>query len=242
MSPFASLVQRHEREEEMDALDLPEARYQRVLDQLARVNTVTLSRRPPLVFVRKVLAAVPEGAPPLRLLDVGFGHGDLLRAIAGLARRMRRAVTLVGVDLNPRSVGAARAATPPALRIEWITGDHAALAGQGWHLIVSSLVTHHMCDAERIAFLRFMESEAAVGWMVSDLHRRRLPFVGFPVLAALLGVDPIVRRDGQLSIARSFRPVEWHRMLAAAGIEGARVSRRFPWRLCVERIKSPLGP
>jgi hypothetical protein len=125
------------------------------------------------------------------------------------------------------------------MAIEWITGDHAALASQGWHVIVSSLVTHHMSDAERVAFLRFMEAEASVGWLVSDLHRRRLPFVGFPVLATLLGVDPIVRRDGQLSIARSFRPAEWQRMLDAAGIRGARVRRRFPWRLCVERIKSP---
>jgi 2-polyprenyl-3-methyl-5-hydroxy-6-metoxy-1,4-benzoquinol methylase len=239
MSPFASLAQRHEREEEMDALSLPEARYQRVLVHLARVNTVTLSRRPPLAFVRRILTALPEGSPPLRLLDVGFGHGDLLRAIARLAAQMRRGVVLVGVDLNPRSATAARAATPPTLAIEWITGDHEALAGQGWDVIVSSLVTHHMHDAERIAFLRFMEAEAAIGWLVSDLHRRRLPFVGFPVLAALLGVDPIVRRDGQLSIARSFRPAEWRRMLAAAGIEGAQVRRRFPWRLCVERIKPP---
>jgi hypothetical protein len=105
-------------------------------------------------------------------------------------------------------------------------------------VILSSLVTHHMSDAERIAFLRFMEAEASVGWMVSDLHRRRLPFVGFPALAALLGVDPIVRRDGQLSIARSFRPAEWRGMLATAGIEGAVVRRRFPWRLCVERARS----
>jgi 2-polyprenyl-3-methyl-5-hydroxy-6-metoxy-1,4-benzoquinol methylase len=223
----------------MDALDLPEVRYRRVLDHLARVNTVTLSRRPPLAFVRRILASVPRGAPPIRLLDVGFGHGDLLRAIARLAMRMQRAVVLVGVDLNPRSAAAARAATPPTLAIDWVTGDHRSLAGQGWHVIVSSLVTHHMHDAERIAFLRFMEAEASVGWLVSDLHRRRLPFIGFPVLATLLRVDPIVRRDGQLSIARSFRPDEWQRMLGAAGIESARVRRRFPWRLCVERIKRP---
>ena len=47
--------------------------------------------------------------PAFRLLDVGFGHGDMLRAIARWARRRGIAVDLVGVDLNPKSEAAARA-------------------------------------------------------------------------------------------------------------------------------------
>src|SRR3546814_14108014 len=88
-------------------------------------------------------------------------------------------------------------------------------------IILSSLVSHHMTPAQRSEFLRFMESEAARGWLVNDLHRQRLPFAGYPLLASLALVDPIVRRDGQLSVGRSFRRAEW---AAKIGRESCRES------------------
>lgn len=237
MNPFTSLAMPVQREEEMDAATLPDERYARVIADLARINALTLAARPTLAFFRRIAQLRGASAEPLRLLDVGFGHGDMLRRIARLALRLGIAVELVGVDLNHRSEAAARAATPQNLPIRYVTGDYHDLAGQGWDMIVSSLVAHHMSMSERIDFLRFMESEAARGWLVNDLHRQRLPFIGYPLLATLALVDPIVRRDGQLSIARSFRADEWLSMLAEAGIEGARIRRWFPWRLCVERFK-----
>jgi SAM-dependent methyltransferase len=237
MNPFTPLAKRLEQEEEMDAADLPDERYARVLAHLSRVNLVTLAQRPTLAFVKQIMDLTRDGSRPLRLLDVGFGHGDMLRAIARLAGQRGRSVELVGVDLNPRSELAARAATDSALPIRWITGDYRDLAGQGWDMVISSLVAHHMSDGERIAFLRFMEVESRHGWLVNDLHRQRIPFAGYPLLASLLLVDPIVRRDGQLSVGRSFRAHEWQAMLAEAGIDGAKVHRWFPWRLCVEHIR-----
>lgn len=241
MTPFTPLSQRLTQEEEMDALTLPDDHYARVLRHLSRVNLVTLAHRPTLSFVNTIMDLTQGRAEPLRLLDVGFGHGDMLRAIARLAARRGRAVDLVGVDLNPRSEQAARAATDSALPIRWITGDYRDLSAkatgeQAWDIVISSLVTHHMDDAQRREFLRFMENEARAGWLINDLHRQRLPFAGYPLLASLLLVDPIVRRDGQLSVGRSFRRAEWTAMLGDAGITVARVRRWFPYRLCVERI------
>ena len=237
MNPFTPLANRIEMDEEMDAVSLPDVHYARVLSHLSRVNRVTLAQRPTLAFVSKIMRLSNDAATPLRLLDVGFGHGDMLRAIAGLAARHGRTVELVGVDLNPRSESAARAATPATMPIRWITGDYRDLAGQGWDMIISSLVAHHMSDDERDDFLRFMDAQAARGWLVYDLHRQRIPFAGYPLLATMLLVDPIVRRDGQLSVGRSFRRHEWMTMLDRAGINGATISRWFPYRLCVERIR-----
>ena len=237
MNPLASLDGRMDREEEMDAANLSDMRYIRVIGHLSRINALTLAARPTLAFFRKIakLRGASDGA--LRLLDVGFGHGDMLRRIARAAGQMGVPVELTGIDLNRRSEAAARAATSAELPIRFVTGDYRDLAGESWDMIVSSLVTHHMSDTERRDFLCFMEAEARAGWLVNDLHRRRLPFVGYPALATLALVDPIVRRDGQLSIARSFRADEWRAMLADAGIANAVVRRWFPYRLCVERIK-----
>ena len=227
------LAARAEAEELMDADDLPADTYAAVVGDLAKVNVVTLAARPTLAF----LGRIARPGERLRLLDVGFGDGDMLRRIARWAEKRGVPVELTGVDLNPRSEAAARAHTPPGLPIRWITGDYAGLAGEGWDAVVSSLVAHHMTQAQLVAFLRFMERESRRGWLVNDLHRHAFAYLGYPILARLFGWHPIVRHDGKLSIARSYRPAEWPTILAAAGVPDARVFRAFPFRLCVERLR-----
>lgn len=220
-------------EERMDAPDLPADVYAAVLADLAKVNRVTLAARPTLAFLDRI---VPRGGT-LRLLDVGFGDGDMLRRIARWAKARGVAAELVGVDLNPRSAPAAAAHTPRDLPVTYRTGDYADLAGGGWDAVVSSLVAHHMTQDQLVGFLRFMEAESARGWLVNDLHRHRFAYGGYPLLARLFGWHEIVRDDGRLSIARSYRPDEWPPLLHAAGVADARVFRAFPFRLCVERLR-----
>ena len=218
----------------MDDPALDRAVYDEVLRDLARINWWTLAARPTLSFLRRASAHMPA----FRLLDVGFGHGDMLRRIARWARRRDIAVDLIGVDLNPGSAAIARAATPSGWPIEYRTGHYRDVAGQV-DFVISSLVAHHMSDPELDAFIRFMEERAARGWLINDLHRHSFAYHGFPLLARMLGAHRIVREDGRLSIARAFRPAEWRTILRAAGVpEGAaRVLRRFPFRLCVERLR-----
>ena len=227
------LAERRITEELMDAPDLAAETYDAVLADLAQVNTVTMAARPTLAFLDRALA----GKAAFTLLDVGFGHGDMLRRIARWGQRKGKTMQLVGVDLNPRSEHAARAATDSQLPITYIRGDYADLAGQGWDCVISSLVAHHMTHEQLVAFLRFMDAEAQAGWLVNDLHRHAFAYLGYPLLARLLRWHPIVRQDGQTSIARSYRPGEWPPILAEAGIDGARVRRVFPFRLCVSKVR-----
>ncbi len=213
----------------MDADDLDPAVYAAVVADLARVNRVTLAARPTLTFLDRIA----REAKSLRIIDIGFGDGDMLRRIERWAMKRRLPVELVGVDLNPRSEQAARAHTPAGSTIRWVTGDYAD-QGDGWDAAISSLVAHHMTDGELVAFLRWMQGNARA-WFVNDLMRHGFAYRGYPVLAILARWHPIVRHDGTLSIARSLRPAEWPPLLAAAGVTDARVFRTFPFRLCVER-------
>ena len=231
-----NLSQRAIAEELMDADDLDAETYTAVVGDLAKVNVVTMAARPTFSFLARALVRHRGG--PLRVLDVGFGDGDMLRRIARWAARKGHSVELVGSDLNPRSELAARAHTPPEMAIRWVTGDYADLAGEPWDVVISSLVAHHMTRPQLVDFLRFMDSHARVGWLVNDLHRHRFAHAGFPLLATLFGWHNIVRHDGTLSIARSYRPAEWPPVLAEAGVSGARVYRVFPFRLCVEKLKA----
>lgn len=219
-------------DELMDDPALAPDAYAAVLGDLAQVNSVTLARRPTRGFLERALGK----RQAFRLLDVGFGDGDMLRAIAKWAAKHGLEAELVGVDLNPKSAEVARAATPERLRIDYRTGDYADQP-EDFDFIVSSLVAHHMTHDQLVAFLRFMDARAGRGWFVNDLHRHGFAYLGFPLLATLARWHAIVRHDGQLSIARSYRPAEWTPILTEAGIAGARVRRVFPFRLCVERIK-----
>ncbi len=229
-----SLAHPAEAEEQMDAADLAPETYAEVLADLARVNRWTFTARPTLSFLKRGLGERTR----FSLLDVGFGDGDLLRAIAGWAEKHHIAARLTGVDLNPKSAGIATAKTPARFDIDYLTGDYLDHADHGFDFIVSSQVAHHMTRDQLLTFLRTMEETARRGWQVSDLHRHRFSYHGFPLLAGIMGWHRIVRQDGQLSIARSFRPAEWREILTTAGLGDEAVIRRsFPFRLCVERLR-----
>lgn len=218
----------------MDDPDLDPGVYAKVLKDLARVNRWTLAARPTLAFVSRAVGNDKR----FSLLDVGFGQGDMLRTVARWARRRRVKAALVGIDLNSKSMAAAEAATPASWGIAFRTGDYRDLAGP-FDVIVSSLVAHHMTDQELTDFIRYMEANSRRGWMINDLHRHALAYKAYPLLTRLLGVHAIVREDGTLSIARSFRAPEWRSILAVAGLPpgAARITRHFPFRLCVERLR-----
>jgi 2-polyprenyl-3-methyl-5-hydroxy-6-metoxy-1,4-benzoquinol methylase len=218
----------------MDADDLPPATYAALIADLARVNTITLARRPTLAW----LARATRGMDSFSLVDVGFGHGDMLRAIAHWARRRGITALLTGVDLNPRSAPVARAATDSALGIDYRTGDAADIGFQP-DFIISSLVAHHMGDNELVGFFGWMERTARRGWFINDLHRQRLAWVGFRLLAGVLRWHAIVRHDGALSVRRAFVRRDWNVLLTRAGLAQPPVRVRWylPFRWGVERLK-----
>lgn len=236
---MADLSIRSRQEEQMDAPDLDPAIYERVLHDLARVNRWTFTAWPALAFLGRAVGGVKR----FRLLDVGFGDGDVLRAIARWARKRGIETDLVGVDLNEKSIKAARDATPADLMIDYRAGDYLDQEGP-FDFIISSQVTHHMTDDQLLTFIRHMEAQARMGWLICDLHRHGFAHWGFPLLARLLGVHRIVREDGQLSIRRSFRADDWRAILGGAGVslDQVQIVRRFAFRLCVERVRSGSKP
>jgi 2-polyprenyl-3-methyl-5-hydroxy-6-metoxy-1,4-benzoquinol methylase len=227
------LSSRLQADELMDDPALDAATYHAVLADLAKVNRLTFAYRPTLAFLARAL----RGRRRFRLLDVGFGDGDMLRQIARWAALRGIEAELVGIDLNARSVAAAEAKPSPGVPIRYLAGDYADLAGGGFDVVISSLVAHHMTEDQLREFLRFMEREAAAGWFVNDLHRHSFAHSTWPLLSGAMRWHPIVRADGHTSIARSFRPGEWQALLADEGLGEARVQRWFPFRLCVERLR-----
>lgn len=218
----------------MDGEDVTQAEFTACMKDLAAVNTFTLARRPTLAFIARALRAVPDR--PLTVLDVGYGAGDMLHAIG---RRFGRRVRLIGIDLNPRSEAVARELAPKGVSAEYVTGDVFAWPKDDpIDVVISSLVTHHMDDAEIVHFLAWMEGRTQVGWFVNDLQRHWFPYLGFSLLSTVMRWHRFVRHDGPLSIARAFRRSELERLMELAGVAGrAEVRWWFPFRYCIERLQ-----
>src|SRR4051812_2270396 len=117
---MADLAVRSRQDEQMDAPDLDPAVYEQVMHGLARVNKFTFTAHPTIAFLKRAIGS----AKRFRLMDVGFGDGDVLRAVARWARRRGIEAHLVGVDLNEKSVKAAQDATPADMNIDYRAGDY----------------------------------------------------------------------------------------------------------------------
>jgi SAM-dependent methyltransferase len=210
------------------------------LSDIARINRWTFASRPVLLWLNDVLRSTPSLAEPLRILDVGSGYGDGLRRIEQWATARGVAVELIGLDLNPDATAIAIEATPAASRIRWVSADIFQYApASPFHLVVSSLFTHHLVEDDIIRFLCWMERNAECGWFINDLSRARIPYHFIRIAAELARLHPFVQSDAPASIARSFIPEDWQRMCAAAGLSNGDVliQSHKPARLCVTHSK-----
>src|ERR1700690_3370207 len=139
------------------------------LRSLEKINRGLLGYRPTLTWLERLPRGLRE---PMHIVDVGSGGGDLLRQIAGWARRRGIAVQLTGIDLNPYAAREAAESTPKEFKIAWVTGDALAYRPEKpVDIVVSSLMAHHLEDEEIVALLRRMEATVQLGWFINDLER-----------------------------------------------------------------------
>jgi SAM-dependent methyltransferase len=218
VSGGADLSRRSFDPELMDTEQVSFEEFQHCLRDLRRINLCTLAYRPTLTWLGRLVKQT--GRKHLRILDVGFGYGDMLREIHRWAAKRGIEVELTGVDLNPWSAKAAALATPPDVRIDYRTGDlFDSAPDTACDVVISSLFTHHLDDKLLVRFLRWMDGHAA--------------------MVATLPVNRLVVHDAPLSVARAFTGKDWERLLADANFAPGAVSVEWfmPFRYGVGRIK-----
>jgi len=174
-----------------------------------------------------------EGLREFTVLDVGAGSGELLRVIAGEARRRRWRARLVGLELNARSARAIREESVAYQEIGAVRGDALCLpfAEGAFDYAICSLFTHHFRDEGVVAVLCEMSRVARRRIFVIDLHRHRLAYFLYTTAGKIVLHNRLLREDGALSILKSFNPEELRHLAVTARLEEIEVRRRFPFRL-----------
>ena len=209
----------------------------RVVSGWRRIYTARLR---PLLRERAAAGGGADAAP-LRLLDVGFGGGDIPRALAAWAAADRLPLAVTAIDPDERALAyvtsAARSdpghAGPAAGAVRYLVADTAALraAGERFDVVVSNHVLHHLDAAALASALDDSAALATCLVLHDDLERSRLAHAAWAVGALPFAVDSYAWVDGLRSIRRSYTVAE----LAAAVPQGWRVERAVPWRLLLVR-------
>ena len=167
------------------------------------------------------------------VLDVGAGSGELLREIAGFARKQNRKTRLCGLDLNEISARAIFEESKDYDEIHAIRGDGLNLpfADDAFDYAICSLFTHHLTDENVVRLLSEMRRVARRGVFAIDLHRHKNAYIAYKIFCVIFRISPLVREDGSLSILRSFKADELKILGEKANLENVSVEKHFPSRL-----------
>jgi ubiquinone/menaquinone biosynthesis C-methylase UbiE len=237
---FGQFSQRSFELEHLDKGDYTAEEYEGCIVELQRVNRWLGDAS----ALRSSLIAEIEKAElqEFSALDVGAGSGELLRVVAGWARKAKRKASLTGVELNARSASAITEQSQGFPEITAVRGDALRLpfADNRFEFAFCSLFTHHFANKDVIAILHELSRVARRRIFVIDLHRHPVAYYFYTTVGKLFLHNRLIREDGALSILRSFKPEELERLAARAELKDITVSRRFPYRLVLSA--SPSGP
>lgn len=229
------IVTRRGREPEiMDDPGLDQKQHVKALQGLSRLNG--LSRTVATVWRPIRRLARRKNRDRLRVLDIASGAGDIP---IGLWRRARRAglhLDIEAVDLSPRAVAYAQAkAAERGAPIEFHILD--ALDQDlptGFDVLTTSLFLHHLDEEQAVRLLRKMAQAARHLVLVNDLRRSPGGLVLAYLATHLFSTSHVVRTDALRSVRAAFTIAEARDLAERAGLTGAIVLRRWPFRFLLE--------
>ncbi|PIQ27705.1 SAM-dependent methyltransferase [bacterium (Candidatus Blackallbacteria) CG17_big_fil_post_rev_8_21_14_2_50_48_46] len=206
------LRQRSQAQELLDAPELPQAELWRNLEELEIINRWLGGHRVTLQGLQRLIR---DRQKTWKIVDIGCGGGDTLKAIAhwGQARGIK--LQLTGVDLKPECLAFAQKACQ-GLEIKWICSDYRAI-DSAYDIVLTSLFCHHLETAQLRQFLRWSQQSARHGLLINDLHRHPLAWGGIRLLTQLFSRSYLVKHDAPLSVWRGFERRELETLLAETG-------------------------
>jgi SAM-dependent methyltransferase len=168
---------------------------------------------------------VGESVDRLRVLDVAAGGGDILVGVDLWCRSRSVDFRGVAVDRGTEAsqVARRRVVEPDgSVRIEVVRGDALRLpfTDRAFDVAISSTFLHHLEPEQAIQTLREMARVSEVGFVVSDLRRGFLGYLGSLGLAYTIWArHPYTRHDGPVSMRAAFTLQEARELAVEAGLE-----------------------
>ncbi len=228
---FPRLARRHRRDEIMDRPDLEEGRHFHALRDLGRINFWSSSAR--ILWAPIQQLAKQTGLHSLKVLDVASGAGDIPIRLIRKAARAGVSLQIEGGDISPRAVAYAQERAARAkvdIRFFQIDAFAHDLPGS-YDVVTCSLFLHHLEEEQAVKLLANLARVARRMVLVSDLVRSRSGLVAAFLATRVLSTSDVVWTDGPWSMEAAFTVDEVVALAERAGLSGATVGKRWPFRL-----------
>jgi SAM-dependent methyltransferase len=213
--------------EALDDPRCPDALVRSTLGDITLVNRLFGGRAAAAYGLDRLLSAGPVPRRRLTLLDVGAGAGDVATWLIERAAARGLDLAPVTLDRHRAAAGLCAAAGLPAV----VAGVEALpFRDRGVDLVLASQFLHHFSREAAVDLVGVLTRLAGLGVIVAEPRRSAGALAGIWVASHALGLHPVTRRDGVLSVRRSFTTAELGLVLARAGVSTP-VWRRPGFRL-----------
>lgn len=205
MSFLVNTRHRSDETEIMDDFTLEGALFRDTLDKLERINRLLGGNIVTIKGVKKLLKNESKDKV-FTIVDLGCGHGDILRDVAKFGRKKGYTFKLIGIDANPDAIAYANKLSKEysELTFEAIDIFSEEFQKLEYDIVLCTLFLHHFKDDQLTSFLKPTLQNAKKGVVVNDLHRHKLAYYLFKIIGLFIK-NKMVREDGLTSILRAFK-------------------------------------
>ena len=214
---------RSEQLEIMDDLDFSDGVIFQTLKELKIINHWLGGNQVTIRGFQKLLkqSLLNPTDSNITVADLGSGGGDMMVEIVKWSRKKGLNLQLTGIDANQAIIDYARENTTAFSEISYQPLDvfSEEFKGGTYDIVTCTLFAHHFTDDQLIELFRNLRSQVRIGMVINDLHRHWLAYYSIKLLTRLFSKSYMVKYDAPLSVARSFRKRDWHKIFKNAGIK-----------------------
>ena len=229
MDFFISTKKRTDKEELMDDFSIGGDLLRDTLDKLENINRWLGGNKVTVNGLKSILKNYPK-EQEIIIIDVGCGHGDILRDVARFGRKYNYKFKLIGVDANPTAIEYANELSLEYPEISFETQDIFSIGfkKRKYDVLLATLFFHHFKEPELVSFLENSLKSARIGIVVNDLHRHKLAYYLFMLLSIFISNKMIIE-DGLTSVLRGFKRKDLEKISIKLKVE-PKVSWKFAFR------------
>lgn len=224
--------QRRTEAEWMDRPDIPAHQLREALYDITWVNRWLGGYQSLIAAVSTLIERKPE-QNRYSILDLGTGLGDIPMALIHWGDQRGIVFHVTAVDNHPVVADEARQYTRfcPEVTIRQADALNLGEPDNAFDLVTASMFLHHL-PAEKIpSMLGEMARLGRLGFVVNDLYRHPVAWLGIKALGRLMNKGPVFQHDAALSVMKGFRKDELAAFARQAGLHHSAIEYRNPYRV-----------
>jgi len=198
------------------------------LKELEIINKYLGGHRISLAGLEKLIT---DKTKTYKIMDVGCGGGDSLKAIGKWSKHKKYNLVLTGTDLKKDCIDYARNNCKEFPEIDFRCSDFRDLftSNKEIDVIHASLFFHHFHEDDIVGFIKLCGKSKTI-LMINDLERNPIAYYSIKFLTYLFSNSELVRHDAPLSVKRGFKKTEWQTLLLKAKVRNYVIKNCWAFR------------